>query len=270
MEFGSIYTRPELVARLIELGWLASGAEPTDEQVRAAIVSYQKQFKIELTGDVCNTTARSLAHLRFCAHSDRMAVTLEARWPAGPIGVHVAAAFPGLDLTQTQQSFISQMDKWTAVCGIELYYQVNPKTADIYATVGHIDGPAGVLAYSQLADNTRTPKQQQYDSGEKWVVSDTPQRFQIDAGRVIGHELGHAFGMPHIDAGNWLQPFYDVNINGPKAGDIQWMQANYGPPKPTAKPKDEVLMLVVSVSPDDVAKYLAKGYKVVRTLVERV
>lgn len=108
----------------------------------------------------------------------------------------------------------------------------------------------GVLAQSELANGRDGRKTQQYDSTERWVVSDRPANAQIDLARVACHELGHFIGIPHIAAGNLLQPTYDVRIRGPQGGDIAEARARYGPPAVKPPPDD---------SPGPVERYLIEG-----------
>lgn len=89
-------------------------------------------------------------------------------------------------------------------------------------------------------------KHQRFDHMETWCyVSGTavPRDMRIDLGRVACHELGHVLGIPHIQAGNLMQPTYSYSIWTPQAGDIAEAQGRYGKPvnaPPTPPPPPPV------------------------------
>lgn len=89
-----------------------------------------------------------------------------------------------------------------------------------------IDGSSGVLAWSELANNTNSPKTQRYDSNDNWTDSDgslTPTG--IDLVRVAIHEIGHVLGLDHdtSNADAIMRPSYSTKLPRPTERDIQRM-----------------------------------------------
>lgn len=101
----------------------------------------------------------------------------------------------------------------------------------------HIDGPSGVLAWSNLADNTNQPKTQRYDSGDSWILSEVMQG-GIDLARVACHEIGHVLGLEH-DGGSadaLMRPTISEGIRKPRPRDVQRLLALGYKPRTTPLP----------------------------------
>lgn len=258
MNLGRRFARNELVSRLYHLGWIDRPSEEAalrnvgDDELRAVLSIYQRSFGIKTGGLLDAETERSLADVRFCSHPDVMPMQTDLlKWPDGTV-ITWALIDPlpsRLSRAELEGAFRLATDQWMAVCGCRFEPAVNGKTTLLEILFGGIDGPAGTLAWSELANNQANPKKQRYDAEEAWVVAAQPGKFQIDLVRVACHEIGHALGLPHIAAGNLLQPTYDVNIRTPQAGDITEARARYGMPHADVQtpPADK---LIVSIEID--------------------
>lgn len=153
---------------------------------------------------------------------------IRPQWSKTSLTWSVAGNLPGLTLEMLNTIYAEAWEAWVAVCGITAA-RILIQGADVNKTTGRIDGPGGVLAWSELPSGDDRPLTQRYDNSESW-----DQNFL----RVVAsHEIGHALGLPHLARGNLMQPTYDPTITKPQAGDIAEIQRRYGPPKTRPVPE---------------------------------
>lgn len=217
-------------------------------------MAYQAFHGLDVDGWAGPQTARSFDAQRICGHPERMEIGEGlGKWPDVNIRWWIDdSTLSGLqiDVATVHAAYEWAWAQWAAVCGIKPQQAASQQQAHVRVRFAAIDGPSKTLAWSELANNQNTAKQQQFDNAETWVNSAAPQRFQIDLGRVACHEIGHVLGIPHISNGNLLQPLYDVNIRTPQRGDISEAQARYGPPvggttPPTPPPSGDKFVLTL-------------------------
>lgn len=252
--------------RLGQLGY-ALGKGLTD-----AVRDAQARAGLEPTGELDSATIRAIEAPRFCGLPDVMPLAAEInRWPNPKIYWGFAEKWP-VDMATVQAAIEWACRQWELVCGVEFIYcdQSFPPESQSRMLIEckRIDGPGGTLAWSELANNKSGQKTQRYDAGESaWVNSESPRQFEIDLARVACHEIGHFIGIPHIRAGNLLQPTYDVRIRTPQAGDIQEAQSRYGPPKkvtpPPADPPPSPANVTIQIS-GSVSGISIPGYRVTK------
>lgn len=105
---------------------------------------------------------------------------------------------------------------WADAAEINPFFVQTAAEASVRCHFARIDGPSGILAWSELADNTSQPKTQRYDSGENWTTE-----WFLQA--VIAHELGHVLGLEHDgqNSGTLMAPFIQESVRKPTPRDIQ-------------------------------------------------
>jgi hypothetical protein len=149
------------------------------------------------------------------------------KWPDGDIPWTVTALPVQQPLSVVRAIYERAFGLWERVCGIRARFVPDPAAARIHMGAGHIDGPSNVLAWSELPCGGVRSVTQRYDTGEQWALDgESGIRLVV----VACHEIGHALGIPHISAGNLMQPSYSGRISEPQAGDIREAIARYGPP----------------------------------------
>mgnify|MGYP002622544591 CR=1 FL=1 len=213
--------------RLEDLGW---------DDVR----EYQAWHGLKPDGDLGAVTARSLGGLRICPGIERMAVGGRVcKWGKHKLSWNFAGRLPGLNEDQVKAAIDLAASYWSAVCDLAFEWTANPRSADLPLSAGAIDHAGGTLAWQELPCGSDTPRRGRYDTRETWENAISPSRGRIDLVRVAAHEIGHGIGIPHLAAGNLLQPTYDTRIRKPQAGDIREAQRRYGPPKSKPDPADD-------------------------------
>jgi hypothetical protein len=228
-----------IVSRLRQLGWLPEdddGMSITSGPSPDTLRHYQRFFGLDPTGELDGPTVRSIMTPRMCGCPDVQPVGMEiAKWPTKDLTWYVQPGdFPGLTRLAALAAFDWAWNQWAGVCDIRPRNVTTAAEALILIECKQIDGVNGTLAWSYLADNTNSVKQQRYDR-ENWVsqIGASVPNNRIDLCRVACHEIGHVLGLSHLSSGNLLQPTYDTRIWTPQVGDIAEAQARYGKPKST-------------------------------------
>jgi hypothetical protein len=222
--------------RMFKLGWKLyttweEARQSTPEQIELLKTWYAAFHGLSSLADVED----HMKQPRFCSLPDVMPLgaTL-CKWPSKTITWSVLQSLPNVPMVEAATE---AMKRIAAVCGVTHVYQPNNPSAMIVLGTRRIDGTFGVLAESELPCGGVRQCRQWYDTGEQWAVFDGPgSGNRIDIVRVMTHELCHAHGMNHIGAGNLMAPTYSQSVIKPQDGDIQELQARYGPPVPQGPP----------------------------------
>lgn len=177
-------------------------------------------------------TERLLNNPHRCGMPDQIG-TDNCRWNRKDVTWQASLQLQQMTTVAAAEIFNRACLQWNAVCGIRLQ-PASGINADIHAEAGRgrrddFDGPGGVLAWSEMPCGRERQLQQRYDRDERWSNS------MLLA--VVCHEVGHAIGIPHIQAGNLMAPYYDPDITGPRDGDVAEAVRRYGQP---AGPVDPV------------------------------
>lgn len=193
-----------------------------------AIKAYQAFNGLEPTGTVEPKTAHRIDRRR-CGLPDfnLTAAGTVCKWPQTRIAYYQEIKLPGLTAEQVAEAYSIAFSQWAEVCNIEPVQAEGPNTANIYARSGvgkqnGLDNRGGTLAWSELpcgvAENIQLD--QMFDEAEAWSFN--------MAVAVMCHELGHALGLPHLNDGNLMAPYYDPNLTTPQKGDIDEIVKLYG------------------------------------------
>ena len=136
--------------------------------------------------------------------------------------------------------FQDSFDRWTELGGIKFVYQPNDNgvqmggntagslgvRGDIRIGGATIDGSNGTLAYTYLPNNGDMV----IDTGETTFYSNSTNNYR-QLRNTIMHELGHAFGLLHIESSSdhlLLEPYIDTTFDGPQLDDIRGLHGLYG------------------------------------------
>ena len=229
----------EILKKLYELGYFGSKPWSTVKKTKGpelikAVKAYQVFNGLTPTGLVGPNTAHRINRRR-CGLPDFNITSADGKpckWPMKKILYYHEITMPGITDEQAHEAYDIAFAQWSEICDIEPTRTDSAKTANIYARSGTgkskgLDARGGTLGWSELPCDVHENVQldQMFDEAEAWSFN--------MAVAVICHELGHALGLPHLNNGNLMAPYYDPNITSPQKGDIEEIVKLYG--KPTEK-----------------------------------
>jgi hypothetical protein len=224
----------EILKRLHALGYfgdktLAQAKKIKGAELQKAIRTFQEFNGLNPTGTVGPKTAHRINRRR-CGLPD-FNITAPGgdpcKWPMPNVTYYHEVHLPGLTNSQVAEAYDIAFSQWAEVCNLEPTRVDTANKANIYARSGAgkkngLDNKGGTLAWSELpcgvAENVQLD--QMFDEAEDWSFN--------MAVAVICHELGHALGLPHLNAGNLMAPYYDPNVTKPQEGDISEIIKLYG------------------------------------------
>jgi len=225
----------DILKRLHGLGYfgdksMAAVKKISGPELQKAIKAYQEFNGLDPTGKVGPKTAHRINRPR-CGLPD-FNITAPGgeicKWPMEKIAYFHEINLPGLNKEQIAQAYDIAFSQWAEVCNIDPVRVDNQSLANIYARSGMgakhgLDNKGGTLAWSELPCGVAPNIQldQMFDEAESWSFN--------MAVAVICHELGHALGLPHLNSGNLMAPYYDPNMTKPQTGDIEEIVKLYGP-----------------------------------------
>jgi hypothetical protein len=145
------------------------------------------------------------------------------------------------DLTQRHwfTYFKQSFDRWTALGGIKFTYESHDNGSSLQTSSGvlgvrgdvriggaFVDGASGTLAYTWLPNSGDVV----VDTGETNFYSNSSNNYR-QLRNTIMHELGHAFGLLHIESSTdalLMEPTINLGFDGPQLDDVRGIQGMYG------------------------------------------
>jgi len=223
----------EILRKLFVLGYFGDTEwvkvkKISGDDMTQAVKAYQLFNGLEPTGTVGPKTAHRIARRR-CGLPDFNLTTPGnvCKWPMEKVAYYQEINLPGMSPDSVAEAYSIAFSQWAAVCNLDPQAVDSPSKANIYARSGTgkkhgLDDRGGTLAWSELPCGVAFNVQldQMFDEAEAWSFN--------MAVAVMCHELGHALGLPHLNAGNLMAPYYDPKVTAPQKGDIVEIVKLYG------------------------------------------
>jgi hypothetical protein len=159
--------------------------------------------------------------------------------PAGPSVLFATfnAVFPSQAIWQARIG--DAMNRWGQLAGLTYVFEPNDDGSPLAGAAGQlgvrgdvrisakvIDGGSGILAYNYFPNNGDMV----LDSGDAAFYANAGSNY-LRLFNVLAHEHGHGLGIAHVCPTNntkLMEPFINLNFNGPQYDDILTAQRLYG------------------------------------------
>jgi len=170
--------------------------------------------------------------VRVCNVPDHAGTGSVCKWPDPNVGIALMQVPPGVSEAGFSQAVDWVIEQWNTACGVKMAWAAQAFKARILIYTRKIDGPAGVLAESELPCGPVKQCKQWYDSSEKWDVRWPPTGDGISLYLTLLHEVGHAIGISHAPDGTVavMAAFLNSSLRALQPWDIAQGQRRYGKP----------------------------------------
>lgn len=125
---------------------------------------------------------------------------------------------------------------WSACCDLQFERTMDPRAAQIIFCQARPYPQGQALGY--MCSKARVwPVSIVFHTTRQWVIAKNPNPGELDAVRVIAHEVGHAIlGEHHLPDGNLMSRGYNLMARTPQEADVRQAIGIYGPPRELPKP----------------------------------
>ncbi|XP_071944791.1 collagenase 3-like [Antedon mediterranea] len=227
---------------LEQFGYLSpkkDGEERSNEELRQGLLSFQKYFYLEETGNMTDETSALMAKPR-CGSPDKEINKLSRylstgyKWTGTSLTYNYLNYSSDLTENETRQTIENALKIWSDVTPLEFTEVSEDGDIKILFQGGDhgddypFDGPFGVLAHAFYPTGSVLAGDAHFDEDEDFTING---EIGIDLFQVAAHEFGHSLGLDHSTNETALMyPYYTGYIADFELSqdDIDGIQSIYG------------------------------------------